>query len=532
VTDGSAGTGVIRRLVDTLWSQSDHLVPADPDGRGVRAFAEFGLPPWSPFATKEQLDDLEAWRNNLQIPPNSAFLDGTLLMTVEALLGPGGPEVLTPVTLWELTTFIDALVCFDRLYCIANPIVDVSHFNRRLGADVITVIPDPDGGMLRRLAAQAAGEGLEQMRDLSFFSRDRDARLPLSREEYYAWGQELLTVVDGWRAVLGPDVPRDGPFDISKVDIGLAQMEGPASAGEPGDPYFPGSDRSSVLVDGPAAAGDLGYPQLEVLVKATRLPRTPAIATDRPSLEARKRFAASSTYRTYVNQGIANALKLPYQPGTLRMPFRRLFIERSREIQDELVTVALADKIFASLQPSSPLTLPFFTASVLKGATTREDVWAHMARKHEDSLPFRRHRAERDLMLESSSVSPEALRVQSAIRDEALKLADLAGVAQQSASVAAGVVAQTSIVPLAGAAGALEIGLHAARGLGRDGSWTRVWRRLFHRHEYFLAQTNSQAIELTNALPQIQQLWQMPKIGAYLDHFASATRQMGHVLRD
>jgi hypothetical protein len=30
-------------------------------------------------------------------------VDGTLLLTVEALLGDDGPNVLTPVTLWELT---------------------------------------------------------------------------------------------------------------------------------------------------------------------------------------------------------------------------------------------------------------------------------------------------------------------------------------------------------------------------------------------------------------------------------------------
>jgi hypothetical protein len=235
------------------------------------------------------------------------------------------------------------------------------------------------------------------------------------------------------------------------------------------------------------------------------------------------------TYRTYVNQGIANALALPYMPGTLRMPFRRLFVERAAEVQDELVSVALADQIFASQQPSAPLILPFFTASVLQQATTREDVWAQMARVRNQSVAFRRHRAELDQMLARSQVSPEALRVQSAIRDEALKLADLAGAAQQSASVALGIVAQTGIVPLAGA---LKTGVDAAQGLGRNGSWTRVWRRLFHRHEYFLTQTHSQAIALTNALPQIQQLWEMPKIGAYLEQFASATQRMGHVLRD
>jgi hypothetical protein len=108
-------------------------------------------------------------------------------------------------------------------------------------------------------------------------------------------------------------------------------------------------------------------------------------------------------------------------------------------------------------------------------------------------------------------------------------MADLAGVAQQAASVALGAVAQTAIVPLAGA---IKVGVDAAQGVGRNGGWTRVWRRLFHRHEYFLAQTNSQAIALTNATPQLQRLWELPKIGGYLDRFAKATQDIGHTLRE
>lgn len=266
-----------------------------------------------------------------------------------------------------------------------------------------------------------------------------------------------------------------------------------------------------------------------VLLDATRVPQTPAESIERPPLRARQEFAAGQTYRTYVNQGIANALALPYLPGTLRMPFRRLFVKRAREVQDELVSVALADQIFAQQQPSSPLTLPFFTTAVLQRATTLEDVWARMVEVRGQAASFRRVRIDLDQMLERSQVSAEALRVQSAIRDEALNLVDVAGVAQQSASVALGVVAQTGIVPLAGA---LKVGVDAARGVGRGGSWTRIWRRLFHRHEYFLAQTHSQAMALTNALPQLQQLWQMPKVGGYLKQFADGTQQMGHVLRE
>jgi hypothetical protein len=559
MADGSAGPGVIRRMVDTAWSAN--AASTGPDDPLVRGFAEFGLPSSSSLTTDDQLRDLETWRDNLRIPANSAFLDGTLLLTVEALLGWDGPDVLTPVTLWELTTFIDALTCFDRLYCIANPVIDVSHFNQRLGAEVLTAIPDPDGGMLRRLAVEAAADGVTNMSTLRVEASHHDA-----------FGQEVQALIDGWRAVLGPDFPSDGPFDTVGVDIRLAQMAAPAATPFPesvragsalsdfpeaqpfpesvpagtAPPDYPegvppagavpdlDAGSSAVLVDGGAIASgespvNSRHQHLRILIEATRVPQSPGAPVARPPLMARQQLAAMATYRTYVNQGIANALGLPYLPGTLRMPFRRLFVRRAAEVQDELVSVALADQIFAQQQPSSPLILPFFTAAVLQGATTRDDVWSQMMRVREHSESFRRKRAELDALLERSQVSADALRLQSAIRDEGLKLADLAGVAQQSASVALGVVAQTGIVPLAGT---LKVGVDAAQGVGHDGSWTRVWRRLFHRHEYFLAQTNSQAIALTNALPQVQQLWQMPKIGGYLNRFASATQQMGHVLRD
>lgn len=514
MADGSAGPRSIRRLVDSAWSAD--APTADPDDPLVRGFADFGLPSYSPLATEHRLRELAAWRDSLRIPANSAFLDGTLLLTVEALLG--RPSALTPVTLWELTAFIDALACFDRLYCVANPVIHASYFNERLGEDVLTVIPDPDGGMLRRLAAQAAANGLTEMRGLRACAGSDDA-----------FGQEVQAVVTGWRAVLGPDFPADGPFDSTGLDIGLARMASPVGTPEyaPPDPDSGLSARSADLIDGAGSFTPAGH-LLGILIEATRLPRTPADPAARPPLRARREFAAAATYRTYVNQGIANALAVPYLPGTLRMPFRRLFVERAAEVQDELVSVALADQIFAQQQPSAPLILPFFTASVLQGAASRDDIWAQMARVRGQSAAFRRVRAELDRMLERSQVSPDALRVQRAIRDEALKLADVAAAAQQSASVALGVVAQTGIVPLAGA---LKTGVDAVQGVGHSGGWTRVWRRLFHRHEYFLAQTNSQAIALTNALPQVQQLWEMPKIGGYLEQFANATQQIGHVLR-
>ena len=169
-------------------------------------------------------------------------MDGTLLQTVHALLDPYHLSgVLTPVTLWELTTFIDALVCFDRLYCIANPGIDVDEFNRLLGTEVLSPLPDPDAGMLRGLATAAAVDGLANMRIL--------ARKVGSDDEF---GQEVQAVAKGWRAVLGADLPGDSPFDTGALN-NLRVLSDYLDRTPPSDePSPPAAQPSAVLIDGSA----------------------------------------------------------------------------------------------------------------------------------------------------------------------------------------------------------------------------------------------------------------------------------------
>jgi hypothetical protein len=318
IADDSASPNTIRRLVGA--ARSADLPSSDPDDPLVRGFAEFGLPSYSSFTTDDRLRDLEAWRKGLQIPANSAFLDGTLLLTIEALLGPHGPDVLTPATLWDLTAFIDALVCFDRLYCIANPAIDVSSFNRRLGADILTAIPDVTGGTLRKLAAEAAVNGVSNIATLREHS---------GRDDVFA--QEIKAVVEGWRTVLGPDIPSDGPFDDRLLRRLLYRNAYKISTG--GLPPRPSSAAAVVegLSHSESAAASIHW-LLLVLIESTRLPKTPGESADRPTLSARREFAATATFRIYVNQSIANALALPYLPATLRVPFRRFFVERAVEV--------------------------------------------------------------------------------------------------------------------------------------------------------------------------------------------------------
>ena len=120
MANGGAGLGVIRRLVDTAWSAN--VASADPDDPLVRGFADFGLPP---IHRSQRRISFAIWRRggttygSLRIVPSwTARCSGRFRPCSQRW-----PDALTPVTLWDLTAFIDALVCFDRLYCVADPVI-------------------------------------------------------------------------------------------------------------------------------------------------------------------------------------------------------------------------------------------------------------------------------------------------------------------------------------------------------------------------------------------------------------------------
>src|SRR5439155_19198087 len=123
---------------------------------------------------------------------------------------------------------------------------------------------------------------------------------------------------DIWtRGIPGPTKARLAARLARELQISKATDE-PVDVG-------PLSSVSALLADGLLAkdsSDSATYQPLQTLIEATRLAQSPATPTDRPPLTARQQLAASATYRTYVNQGVANALALPYLPGTLRMPFR------------------------------------------------------------------------------------------------------------------------------------------------------------------------------------------------------------------
>jgi hypothetical protein len=70
-------------------------------------------------------------------------MDNTTIVTSRALLSAAGPQVMAPLTVWALATFIRAVVCYERIYHHEHPSVDDAQINGLLGAVVLQRVPLP-----------------------------------------------------------------------------------------------------------------------------------------------------------------------------------------------------------------------------------------------------------------------------------------------------------------------------------------------------------------------------------------------------
>jgi hypothetical protein len=65
---------------------------------------------------------------------NAVFFDTTTVVTAATLVGGSDSErYLTPATLWDLCTFINGTVLYDRVFHLENPHLDSLHINEALG---------------------------------------------------------------------------------------------------------------------------------------------------------------------------------------------------------------------------------------------------------------------------------------------------------------------------------------------------------------------------------------------------------------
>jgi hypothetical protein len=507
--DASVGYLSVDDLIARAGNDAEKIAPIlhDADSPAVEAFVASDIPySSSVVTTAADLDEVDRWlKFPSEVAGTNALVDTTTIATLISLLVNG--EKLTPLTLWDLSRAVNALVCYDHLFHFANAGVDDDSINGVLGENVFCSLALPDTGQeyepggVRGLFRTAWSDTDTLMNRLSK-NAGRDTVEGKSLQEF-AWQ---------WSMILGQT--------LSVEDV--------SNRGDSSD--------YSWSTPGPALLGQLWY---ESGLTPRNLENQAAYNETSKSLDSAELAKSSSerlhgmitecNYRSYVNQRLADHLRLPYVANTARLPFRSMYYDLPRAVSDALPTVLAADKTYAKraahadLLRGDPLVLPVFVALALNIAKTPADLWAAIADLRTKAARFRERRTELDRALEVGN-QKEMKKIRAALGAEAATLTET----MADAGAAAGKAAITSVAThpsayLSGhAAPWLATGLSAviagARKLiPKQTAQRLIWGRC-RPDLRFLSDIVMDSRAVIDSLPNVQRLWGLS--GASVDEFA------------
>lgn len=242
------------------------------------------------------LRDVRRWQAGVTPKENAVWLDNSTIIAAVTLLDESqDTRLFTPLTLWDLATFVKAAVCFDRIYHFAHPATNDASINRLLGEDVLVEVHRPREG--------GAYEALNDVWDL-VDDRIGDLNDRISTDTLD--GRMIDALVAGWRTIAcAPELQARDLLDRKSADRNWRS---------------PGQLRLEQIADATSvnATGFLGRHYSG---------RVGEVLTD-------------ENYRTMINQRVADLVQLPYLPAVTRMPFRGLLNERKEAVCSRLYAVA------------------------------------------------------------------------------------------------------------------------------------------------------------------------------------------------
>jgi hypothetical protein len=504
-SDTSVGYLSVADLVARAEQNAEDIAPIlnNTDSPAVEAFVAADVPYTSKVATTAaDLDEVSRWlKVPSEAPGTNALIDTTTVVTLTSLLA--GGDRLTPLTLWDLSRAVTALVCYDHLFHFTNPEVDDDTVNRALGENVFCSLalpepgPEDDPHGVRGLFRTAWSETATLMNRLS--QNAGRATVEGKSVDEFAWQWSMIL----GRTLSAADViNHDGTSDYAWSTAGPALLR----------QLWYESRSSSHQFDSVIARGET----LKSLGDAERA---------EANSELLHSMITECNCRSYVNERLANHLKLPYVANTARLPFRSLYYPLPRAVTDALPSVLAADSTYAKraahadLLRGNPLVLPVFLALALNDAASPPDLWASIANLRAKAARFRERRAELDRALEVGN-QKQLKKIRTAIDTEAADLTETL----IAAGSAAGKVAVTSVAahPVAHMSGhappwlatGLSAAIAGARKLIPKQTAQRLIWRLCRPELRFLSDVTMDSRAVIDSLPNIRRLWGLDGAGA------------------
>jgi hypothetical protein len=408
--------------------------------------------------------ELSEWKKKHVIPhgPNVVFLDTTTIASALEILTPPHTE-LYAFQLWDLSTVVSSIVLFDRvLVCRGNGPANVPFVNEALGEEVVCILPTMD-----KISAVAGA--MESMwlgtRDF-MWALDVYRQFPEERKRYY----------EIWRDFLGISTDAFALIDSNVLD--------------------------SYSSSGPRLLGQI--------TRELNLDKMVAVR----NLSDWKLIVAESCMREEFNTRFSYFIGVPYLANSFRAPNRRLRYLRAGQISDFLRSSSVLQSIYEAEAKKYPaaddhLTLPFFLTALFSRMEKLDEFWEQLADMRYRARGYRARRQELDAACLSGNLR-ELKVLEKAMRQETTEIAKWA---TSSFATITGIlgVALVAYQPRLGAA-ALTVQL-AFAGMKpwiekNAPDWFRsVGSSLIAPKAWFLADTAKAAIQLTNALPKIANLW-------------------------
>jgi hypothetical protein len=467
--------------------------------KAFQDFAEFGVP----FEVRS--DDVRNWLNRFvgDDSLNAVYLDTTTLHTVQSLVLRREAQLLTPATLLDLSSFVNAVVLYDHVFHLENKQTDSFELNEALGNEPVT-ISLPIFSLDTFLAARGAFQPQTSIGTQVGAQPDGDPSLVAFREVlerlWYQTEFHLSTLEIG-----------DNPDDRSHEDYREITNAWKV--------LFLGMDQDGSWV---SRAGDWKareysslplqlLPRLveaETMVGKEQLEMFDAIKGQRSGSPPYDLISECSL-RGLFNIMVSNFLGLRYMPNSFRLPFQRFLYLRAQSVTVHLQSIRPIQDAYQKVANTyftpqdANLVLPFFLAAVLAQISSLDEFFEVLSAVRSKATTFRQHRGELDSALQSGDAIAAKKLYDAIVIDghQLTKSFSYAPVAGAAAAILPLLGSNTGILILTAIAGLTAFSQFSAE------SVERLKNRVLRPQFWFLSELSSVAARLTSAYPKIAELW-------------------------
>lgn len=486
----------LKRALDALKNRNLAL-PLDPNNwneDGLTSFAEFGTHSVSiSNISQEQLhkrfDELRAWMQHVSGANqlNAIYLDTTTIYTAKDLIlnQSGLPNNITPATLLDLSTFVNSVVLYDRVFYLENKHIDEYEFNEALGNEPVLIpLPvksagesedDDDvnsvGGLLR---------GLWYQTDM-YVQELKDSARPID-----IFFEEAQAVKKSWKTLLDFNDQPSLWFDPDReVKNTLFSSTGPDLLGQLVTVYNTAHEKGTKR-----HLRELGL--TDELIKYIH------------------QVIDECNYRSFFHVMVSNSLQLQYMPNSFRLPFRNYYYHRAKTVENYLVTSYIENEYQKGvsaydLSAQGTLHLPLLLTALLKKISSLDEFFNALAEMRKKASDFRQRRAALDKELNEGN-GEEVAKLIEALREDSSKLRSYFNYA-----------------PIAGGAVALLQGIQDSLTRGLLATLTiltfasqfspeavdKLRKKSLRRKYRFIVDMKDTASGLINAYPKIRTLWKL-----------------------